>query len=508
MSNNSEINVDEIMKEIRREVARRKKEHNYPPEHPSSRISERYPATDASRSCAAESSIISPGMKGTFLWKAFNGCNEFLCRSSLYNRLYIAVRDRFKGLFSLNRPAYDLNVLLAGQDEEFAVQAYGVLLGREPDYEGMNSYVTRLRNGSISKIDILASIRYSKEGKERGIRVKGLRRRFLWNKLLRVPIAGFVVRYVLIVISLPRVITRMEKLDAKGEANYFELKKLITITMSEHEFRNKQDISNITREVQDHKYTILDQQRRLGVFLDEISKARPETLSPEEMSLFINERDHLLDAMYLTFEDRFRGSREDIKERLKAYIPYVCEAAKGRRGPLLDIGCGRGEWLELLSENGITAKGIDLNKIMVRQCLDRGFEVQESDALEYLKKQDPNSLGVITGFHVVEHLPMRTLISLFDESLRALMPGGMVIFETPNPENIIVGSCNFYYDPTHIRPIPPDVLQFLAETRGFIKTEILRLHPLNFINVSNTQIDKIIERFNKELDYSVIGYKA
>jgi len=145
---------------------------------------------------------------------------------------------------------------------------------------------------------------------------------------------------------------------------------------------------------------------------------------------------------------------------------------------------------------------------MVQQCRDRGFDVQESDALEYLKKLDPNSLGVITGFHIIEHLPLRTLISLFDESLRALMPGGMVIFETPNPENIIVGSCNFYYDPTHIRPIPPDVLQFLAETRGFVKTEILRLHPLNFISETDKRIDKIVERFNKELDYSVIGYKA
>lgn len=496
------------MREIRTEVARRKKERKYPQDNGLSKFPERYPAFDHTRPIAANASLISSRVKESLLWKALNGFNELLCRIAPYNKLYVALRDRLRKLPVFTGPAHDLDALLSGQDEEFISQAYVILLGREPDSDGMSSYIARLRNGAISKIDILASIRYSQEGKERGVRVKGLMRRFLRNKLLGIPIAGFFVRYALIIVNLPGIISRIEKLDAKNEANYIELKKMSTGSATDNEFRKRQELSNITHLVQDHKYAILDLQRKLGVLLDEVSRGIPGALTHEQASIFPDERDHLLDALYMTFEDRFRGTRDEIKERLKVYLSSVIDVAKGRQNPVLDIGCGRGEWLELLSENGIKGRGIDLNKIMVQQCRDRGFDVQESDALEYLKKKEPNSLSVITGFHIVEHLPLRTLISLFDESLRALMPGGMVIFETPNPENIIVGSCNFYYDPTHIRPIPPDVLQFLAETRGFVKTEIMRLHPLNFINVSNNQIDKIIERFNKELDYSVIGYKA
>lgn len=490
------------MREIRAEVARRKREHRYAQANVSPlTIPGRYPASP--RQCASAAS----GAEKSFIWKGLNRFNEFLCRISFYNRLYVAVRDRLRNHFVSNRPAYDLDVLLTAQDEEFAALAYSVLLHREPDYDGLNGYMTRLRNGKISKIDILASMRFSREGKENGVNVKGLRRRYLWNKFFGIPIVSFLARYVLVVLTLPHQIKRMEKLDAKIEADYIDLKKSFAKNMADHEFRNTQDISHITRQVQDHTYTLLDQQRRLGVFLDEIARAKPEALSSEQAALFLDERDHMLDAMYLTFEDRFRGSREDIKERLRVYIPHVNAVVKGKGSSVLDIGCGRGEWLELLSENGIEARGIDLNKIMVRQCRDRGFDVQESDAMEFLKKMEPNSLSVITGFQIVEHLPLKTLISIFDESLRVLMPGGMVIFETPNPENIIVGSCNFYYDPTHIRPIPPDVLQFLVETRGFIKSEIVRLHPLNFISETETGIDKIIERFNKELDYSVIAYK-
>jgi len=101
------------------------------------------------------------------------------------------------------------------------------------------------------------------------------------------------------------------------------------------------------------------------------------------------------------------------------------------------------------------------------------------------------------------------MITLLDESLRVLKPGGIVIFETPNPENIIVGACNFYMDPSHRNPLPPDTMKFLIEQRGFINPAIIRSHPSKFLNLKNdNELKELVKLFNKEQDYAVIGYKA
>jgi O-antigen chain-terminating methyltransferase len=236
----------------------------------------------------------------------------------------------------------------------------------------------------------------------------------------------------------------------------------------------------------------------------------PKQFSPSQLEILASEDDHLLDAMYVAFEDRFRGTREDIKGRQKVYLPYVEKVLQETEGgPVLDVGCGRGEWLELLVEHGYTAKGVDLNRIMVAQSRELGLDVDEGDVFDYFSGISSDSLCVVTGFHIVEHLPLKTLISLFDQVFRVLKPGGMVLFETPNPENIIVGSCNFYYDPTHRNPIPPDALKFLLEARGYQDLEIIRLHENNmYADLKESDIsEKITSRFFGAQDYSVIGYK-
>jgi O-antigen chain-terminating methyltransferase len=130
--------------------------------------------------------------------------------------------------------------------------------------------------------------------------------------------------------------------------------------------------------------------------------------------------------------------------------------------------------------------------------------VVEADIIHFLRAQKPNTLGAITGFHIVEHLPLKILTTLFDESLGLLRPGGILIFETPNPENLVVGACNFYIDPTHKNPLPPITLQYIAKERGFINTEILRLHK----NESQVLENELLQRLLfGEQDYAVIGYK-
>ncbi len=258
------------------------------------------------------------------------------------------------------------------------------------------------------------------------------------------------------------------------------------------------------------KSSVMMQERRLSLLLEEARKRLPEPISKEQLENMVKEEDHMLDTIFASFEDQLRGTREEIKERQRVYLSFIEHAkAGGQETPVLDLGCGRGEWLELLKKNGYLAKGIDRNRVMIGQCLQRGLDVVEAEVIEYLRKQKPNTFGAITGFHIIEHLPLSIMLALFDESLRVLKPGGLIIFETPNPENLVVGACNFYYDPRHKRPLPPDPVRFIAEQRGFVKTEILRLHKVGEPEYTGQDcVDEVIHRVNMEQDYSILGYKA
>ena len=253
------------------------------------------------------------------------------------------------------------------------------------------------------------------------------------------------------------------------------------------------------------------QERRLGVLLEEAKKRLPEPFDKDQLETFLREETHILDPLYISFEDRFRGTRADIKLKLTEYLPMVREAEAGSIDrPILDIGCGRGEWLELLNEENLVASGLDLNRILVEENIQRSLEVIEGDVIEYLKTLPNDCLGAVTGFHLVEHLPFNILIKLFDETVRVLKPGGVAIFETPNPENILVGACHFYADPTHKNPIPSYVLKFIAEYRGMYNIKILKLHPFpDDLKLSGSEL---AERFNEYFygprDYAVIGYKV
>lgn len=271
-------------------------------------------------------------------------------------------------------------------------------------------------------------------------------------------------------------------------------------------------ISDLSRQTKDHKLNILDQQRRISLLLEEVRRSIQEQQYSGQINNILSEEDHLLDSLYVSFEDAFRGTRQDIKERLKVYLPYMENINSNKRDlSIIDLGCGRGEWIELLGEYGYSAKGVDLNRIMVNVCKELNLDVVETDAIEFLRRQKSNSFEVITGFHIVEHLPLKALISLFDECLRVLKPNGLVIFETPNPENIIVGSCNFYTDPTHNNPIPPETLKFLLDARGFSRLELLKLHPMDYFDYDyekDDPISHIAYRFNMEQDYSIVAVKA
>ncbi|MCG9065121.1 methyltransferase domain-containing protein [Laribacter hongkongensis] len=231
----------------------------------------------------------------------------------------------------------------------------------------------------------------------------------------------------------------------------------------------------------------------------------------ESSSVQVNPlRQDLLDRYYVDFENAFRGERDDIKLRQRPYLGFLEEAGLTEEDNILDVGCGRGEWLELLGENGYSAYGLDLNSHMVRLCCERGLKVKLGDVIAHLDSLPRESLGAVTGFQLIEHLGFKQLLRLFDAALRVLKPNGLIIFETPNPENLQVGAYTFYNDPTHRNPIPPAVAAFIAKQCGFSKTHIERVNP--YPDSARMDEESPIGREYNRLfccaqDYALIGWK-
>ena len=211
---------------------------------------------------------------------------------------------------------------------------------------------------------------------------------------------------------------------------------------------------------------------------------------------------------YRAFEDRYRGARELISARLQAYQPFIaplpgiCQPARA-----IDLGCGRGEWLELLQGAGFAAQGIDLDAGMLAACTERGLPVVQGDALAHLQSLGDASQCLVSGFHIAEHLPFDALHILVQEALRVLQPGGLLILETPNPENVEVGTSSFYLDPTHQRPIPPLLLSFLLEHHGFARVKTVRLQePAGLRQRSDIGLAHVLCGVSP--DYAVVAQKA
>jgi len=164
-----------------------------------------------------------------------------------------------------------------------------------------------------------------------------------------------------------------------------------------------------------------------------------------------------------------------------------------------------------LRDYGLKAQGVDSNTRMLEVCRQKGLSVSHSDALSFLHSAADSSFGAITAFHVVEHLPFPKIMAFIDAALRVLRPGGCLIMETPNPENVLVGSYTFYNDPTHIRPLPSGLLRFIVEWRGFVDVELRNLHPYPEAMHFPASSGIIGERLNRLLygpqDYAIFARK-
>ena len=172
------------------------------------------------------------------------------------------------------------------------------------------------------------------------------------------------------------------------------------------------------------------------------------------------------DALYISLEDHFRGDKATVHQRQTEYLPYI-SGIVSEQFPLIDLGCGRGEWLQVLKDNHIAARGIDSNTACVAECTENGLAASLGELLDTLSQLPDASCGSITMFQVLEHLPFDVVVNVLREARRVLIPGGVFIGEVPNSETLRVGASTFWIDPTHQRPLFPAVLAFLASSVGF-----------------------------------------
>lgn len=209
---------------------------------------------------------------------------------------------------------------------------------------------------------------------------------------------------------------------------------------------------------------------------------------------------------YQLFEAKFRGEETLIKNRLKVYLPFIVPLFKLHPdGKALDLGCGRGEWLELLTEEGIKAIGLDVNVAFITYCQQKKLTVIEEDVLTFLQKQEAGSWLLISAFHVVEHLSFEYLQKLIKEAHRVLQSGGLLILETPNPDNLRVASVTFWFDPTHKRLLPKELLAFLIE-QDFYRHKILGLNETKASSSKEIRWSELYTAVSP--DYAIIGQKA
>jgi SAM-dependent methyltransferase len=176
---------------------------------------------------------------------------------------------------------------------------------------------------------------------------------------------------------------------------------------------------------------------------------------------------------YFLFEERFRGSREDIKQRQMAFLPYFEKCSR-----VLDIGCGRGEFLEILKDHNIGGIGVDSDPDMVAYCHSRQLEVKHADAIDYLETLSDNSLDGIFIDQVVEHLEPYYLVRLLALCHQKMKSGYHIVVETVNPLSF-VSFVNFYIDMTHKQPVHPETLQYLLSASGFREYEKKFFSPVS-----------------------------
>ena len=391
-------------------------------------------------------------------------------------------------------------LLSISDDWEFIRASFIAILGSDMDAKAMEDYGNGLLSGIIDRLDIVLSLMDSDKAKTVGTDISGLskyrKRRRIRNAIFRIPVLG------------------------KSLKSFIRLRQLCQMFAGAM-FQAEQWRRDMRRELFDAQQLLraaqnsnADLERRFNNLVSRLDGMNAKLTSVAIRQRQINEP--TTGVLYKKYEDEMRGSRELIIERLKIYDSVFrnVKAANGDRICALDLGCGRGEWLELAQNTyGVHAVGVDSDASMLSDCAKNGLTAIQGDLVEYIKGAEGDSVDIVTMFQVAEHLPVSILNEVLNECHRVLRKGGALIVETPNPENMIVGACNFHFDPTHVSKLPPPLLKILVESSGMSRAEIVRMHRYGAIDIdkdgdADTAATKQLAAFfNNFADYAVIAYK-
>ncbi len=400
-----------------------------------------------------------------------------------------------------------LDQLLQYEGSLFIEAAYLSLIGRNADEGGMVTYLNAMAAGRWDKLDVIGILRDSAEGRKINVHVPGYERALAHKRrrarILGLPVFGRFIGTLWSLMHINRNVAAINQMRIQI-SQLQEMKKDDQAAQHMQMLQMHHQMQHRIDELTGHINYLGD---RILVLNEELTWRRVQDKKQKHVEF---------NASYKRYEDKMRGSREEIKERLKIYDGVLTKIGIRERNGLvaLDLGCGRGEWIELLQEEyNCFCIGVDSDASMLSACEALDLNTVCTDLLSYLKHAASESVDIISMFQVVEHMTYPVLQEVLSEINRVLRKDGMVILETPNPENLIVGTCNFYFDPTHVSKIPPALLEIFVKDAGMENTEVLRIHPYHAIDVekkADTEaagVEQMAAAFNHFADYAVVAYK-
>lgn len=451
----------------------------------------------------------------------FRDIDDRMKRFRFY-RLY--VREFLKKFYKRghNNQMLDVRPMLELGNEAFVQECYESVLQRDPDPEGARHHINRLHNREISKLELIYEFARSEEGQNRGVRLRGKKGQYRllhgFRKLFRVPIAGRVLRFIYNLLGINRVINslvnwnrdivgRIEKLEhtcytlqndlQEQIENRNELRYLLEKLQGQYQEQfnmHRERTENLEVNVRNnnillekyrglletHEVNLNQYERDINNLNVQMSNLKADVSSKKKFASESKmEEDYCVDKKsivpdadsyysidYFDFENRFRGSQEHVKDVQRIYLPYFMGCKN-----VIDIGCGRGEFVQLLKENGIGVTGVDIYLPYVEYCKMNHLSVSHGDGVEFLKKQQQVD-GIFVG-QVVEHISVSQIIELCAVAYEKLTTGSYLIMETPNPKSLAIYTEAFYQDPSHNKPVHPETLKYLVEKRGFSDVQIL-----------------------------------
>lgn len=421
--------------------------------------------------------------------------DTYLCKLPKYKK-YLRPFLKNKYLDFYNRNRVDVRKLLTLNGEEFVETVYSLILHRPVDQIAKKNCIEQITADSNNKFLIIKSVLSSEEMEEKQIYITHLKSqefKYRLRKLIsRIPIIRYIIKWIINIILLPRRLIYLNTLIIETKNRLEELN-------AQHLFVKKEIINKFER---------IDKEKDIETYTN-------EQIVKEKEKREIKEK-KLMDKFYVRYNEKLMGdSRESVKKRAEVYVDKINIWATGREKNklnIIDLGSGECEWIELLQENGFHATGIDGNTEVIKKVkkINASIDIIESFAMDYLTGLCDDSVDMITSFHMVEHIEMMDIIKLIRECHRVLKRGGMLIIETPNPQNILTATYYFNMDPTHKKPIPPELLSFFIEESGFEVKEKILLHPLEFIPYEYREDDPIrdiVYRFNMEQAYSILAVR-